>query len=149
MTLPANAAGHVDGQALACVLVDHGQAFQLLAISTCVIDEIVGPDLIDSARPQRLRVARRDALAQALLWHLQPVLVPDPMRAIGTRRVATPTEKDLHAAVAVARILSSDLAHRCDHRRIPCSQPGLVPQRRSGDWHQRARAYHFLPRLPS
>src|SRR5690606_28293888 len=48
----ADAAGHVDGQALPGELVDHGQALDLLAIGAGVEDEVVGPDAVRTARRQ-------------------------------------------------------------------------------------------------
>src|SRR5690606_2855130 len=48
----ADAAGHVDGQALPGELVDHGQALHLLAVGAGVEDEVVGPDAVRTARRQ-------------------------------------------------------------------------------------------------
>ncbi len=44
------AASDIDGQALPGVLVDHGQAFDLLPVGASVEDEVVGPDAVRDPR---------------------------------------------------------------------------------------------------
>jgi len=41
----ADAAGDIDGERLARELVDHGQALELAAVGTGVVNEVVGPDV--------------------------------------------------------------------------------------------------------
>jgi hypothetical protein len=65
-----DAAGDIDSQAFARKLVDHRQAFELLAIGAGVEDEIVCPDLICRQRRQRLRAVAGHALAWPLSGHL-------------------------------------------------------------------------------
>ena len=51
----ADAAGDVDGEALARPLVDDGEALELLAIGAGVEDEVVRPDVIPAGRRRRAR----------------------------------------------------------------------------------------------
>src|SRR6266498_1094899 len=51
----ADTARHVDRKALTRELVDDGEAFELLPIGAGVVDKIVGPYLIGTARRQRTR----------------------------------------------------------------------------------------------
>lgn len=51
----ADAAGNIDGQALAGVLIDPREALQLLAVGTGVEDKVIGPDLVRAAGSQRPR----------------------------------------------------------------------------------------------
>lgn len=53
--LGADASRHVDRQALAGELVDHGQAFQRLSLGAGVVDEVVCPDAIRACRRQGSR----------------------------------------------------------------------------------------------
>lgn len=50
---PADRPGHINGQAFPSVLTDQRQAFDFLADSACVNDEIIGPYLVDSCCRQR------------------------------------------------------------------------------------------------
>src|SRR5690606_18609339 len=84
----ANAAGHVDRQTFACVLIDHGQALQLLPIGAGVEHEIVGPHLIGAERRDGPRPARRNTSPWPFFRYLKAVLPPNPMGSIRTHRVA-------------------------------------------------------------
>ena len=53
--LGADRAGNIDGEAFAGELIDHGEAFNLLAIGAGVEHEIVGPDVIRGGCGQRAR----------------------------------------------------------------------------------------------
>ena len=79
----SNAAGDVDRQAFPRELVDDRQALQRAAIGARVEDEVVRPDVIDRRRRQRPRATGRHAAARPLLRHLQRLLPPQAIHAIG------------------------------------------------------------------
>ena len=60
----ADAAGHVDRQALVGEFVDHRQTLELLAVGAGIEHEVVGPDVIGGPRRQRARPTGGNAPAR-------------------------------------------------------------------------------------
>jgi len=135
----SNAAGDVDRQRFARVFVDHCQTFQLLPVGAGVEDEVVGPDPVGARRRRRKR-SRRRAAARPLARHLQLGAAPQAMGALDPHRVSIAAEEDPDAAVAVARILPSQLAHLLHGCRILPGLARLVAHSRAGGPKQRARS---------
>jgi hypothetical protein len=125
-----NPSRHVDREAFARELVDHGQALQRPAIGARVEHEIVRPDVIDRRRGERSRSTVRHAPARSFLGHLEALLAPQAIHPIGPEHVACALEKDPNRAIAVARILSGQRAEGGQHGRIACDQPRHIPVRR-------------------
>jgi hypothetical protein len=70
--------------------------------------QLVGPDMPRILRPQpdaRAIVQPEPAAFRLLLWHLQPLLAPDPLDTLAVHRPAGITQQGGHPAIAVATIL--------------------------------------------
>ena len=105
-------AGDVDRQALPRELVDDRQALQRAPVRAGIEHEVVRPDVIDRRRRQRPRATGGHASARPLLRHLQALLPPQPIHAVGAQRVALALEEDPDRAIAVPRILRGQRPHR-------------------------------------
>jgi hypothetical protein len=134
----ANAAVDIDGQSLPGELVRDGQALELLAVGAMIEHEVVGPDLVRTARRLRSRPSRGNPLLRPLARHLQPCRPPQSMRPARAHAIAVAPKKDADAAIAVARILRRQLLHPLDHGRVLRRLATLVAQRRSRYREQRA-----------
>ena len=100
----ANAAGDIDRQAFMGEFIDHGQAFQLLAVGAGIEDEVVGPDVVGCHGWQGTG-ARRGSAPWPLARQLQLGLAPQAFGPTRTHRQAFPVQEDPDAAIAVAGIL--------------------------------------------
>src|SRR5262249_53535411 len=107
------------------------QALQRLSIRARVEHEVVGPDLVGSTRRERPRPSRGDASPRPAPRHLEPGSTPDPMRSIRAHAHSTPLEEHSDPAIPEARVLSTELAHRFDHRLIALGQDRFVTERRT------------------
>ncbi len=72
----ANRSSYIDRQAFTRVLVDHRQTLQLLAVGTCIEDEVVRPDVPCRRRRLRPGAAHRHTPAWSLARHLQAGKTP-------------------------------------------------------------------------
>src|ERR1039457_781232 len=142
-----DASGYVDGEALAGELVDHGEAFELLSVGTGVVDEIVGPHLIRPRRGQWPRSRSGYPSPRSAPWQLQPGDAPQPIRALRSHRMTLPAQKDVHAAITVARIRGRDPSHRIERRRIALGTHRTVFQYRTGQFDQLAGLALGMPTL--
>src|ERR1700692_3908894 len=97
----ADAAGYVDRQTLASELIDHGEALELLPISTGIKYKVIRPYLAHGHRCQRPRPRGRYTPARPLFRHLQLVQPPETVSAIGTHRVTAARQEDLDAPIAI------------------------------------------------
>src|SRR5437016_5405673 len=103
----ADATRHIDGEALARELVDHGEALEFLAAGAGIVDEIVGPHLIRSRGWQRTRACSSDASRWSPPRQLQACATPESIRSMRSHRMALPAQEDAHAPVTMARITSA------------------------------------------
>src|SRR6516162_8916833 len=110
----ANAAADIDGQSFLGELVRDGEALELLAVGAMIGHEVVGPDLVRTARRSRSRPRRGNPLLWPLAWHLQSCRPPQSMRGPGLMQLDLAPEKDADAAIAIARILRRQLLHSLD-----------------------------------
>src|SRR3954468_18724660 len=101
----ADAARHVDGQALARELVDDRQTLQRPPIGARVEYEIVRPHVIEPGQRERPRTTRGGPPPWPLLRDLQSLLAPQAIRAVGAHPVALALEEDPNHPIAVAGIL--------------------------------------------
>ncbi len=96
-------------------LVDDVQHPVLPSFMGAVLDEVVGPDVIATLRPQRCRShhSATDAHAWLLLWNLQPLAPPDALHPLVIDDPAGGRPQKLcDFAVAVATI-TDEPARRC------------------------------------
>jgi len=124
----ANAACHVDGQALPGELVDYGQTLQLLSVRVSIKHEIVSPQISRARCRQRARTAARDPPSRPFSRYLQLTLPPQAMSSVGAHAVSLALQEDLDAAIAVPGILSRQLSHDDYSRRVTLDQTRLVAQ---------------------
>src|SRR6185437_5377797 len=75
-TSRTNAAGYIDGQALARILVDDRQTLQLLAIPAGIEHKVVGPQVSCTSCLQWPRPTSSDPPPRAFSRHLQATLAP-------------------------------------------------------------------------
>ena len=102
----SKASGHVDGQGFACVFIDDRQTFELLPVGTGVEHEIVGPYLVGLRGRKRSRAGARYAPPRPLSRHLEPLLRPQPVRAVVAHHQAVAMQKHMHPTVSVPRVLA-------------------------------------------
>src|SRR3954447_9660303 len=114
--------GHVDGETLAGVLIHDRQALQLLAVRTGIEHEVVGPNVPYPGGRQRARPSAGYTPAGPFTRHLKAGLPPDPMGSIGAHELPATLEEHLYASIPVAWILSRQLAHCGQHRRVTLDQ---------------------------
>src|SRR5216684_8992134 len=124
-TTGPDATGHIDRQALSRPFVDDRETLQLLRIRTRIEHEVVRPHVIRPGGRHRSGPPGRDSAPRATSRYLQRRLTPEPMRAIRTHHMARAREEDPNPPIAVARVLTRQLAHRRDRGRIPGRQPRL------------------------
>src|SRR5258706_1234298 len=78
----ADAARHIDRQALVCELIDYRQSLQLLAIGTGIEHEVIGPHLAHGRCGQRPWAASRYASPWPFSRHLQPMQTPEAVGSV-------------------------------------------------------------------
>src|SRR3954452_13254412 len=101
----ADAAVHLDRQALLGELLGHRQALELLAVGAAVEHEVVGPHLVRSPRCLRARAGRSHALSRPLARHLQSPRLPQPAGPADAHPMPVTAKEDANAPIAVTRIL--------------------------------------------
>ncbi len=136
----ADAAGHVDRQAFARELIDDGQTLQDPPIGAGVEHKIVRPDLIRPRGRERPGPAGGHPTTRPALRHLETGQAPEAIRPFRAHRVTGPAQEDPNLPVAIAGILSGEVAHRDHDGRIPSGELGDVRHGRAGDREQGARA---------
>src|SRR5450755_3317389 len=107
----ADAAGHVDRQALMRKLINDRQTLQLLPVGAGIEDEIVRPYLAHGGWRQWPRTRTSYTPPCPLFRHLQLVQPPEPMGPIGAHPMSASLHKDLDAPISVPRVLSRELVH--------------------------------------
>jgi hypothetical protein len=135
-----NAASHVNRQALARPFIHDGQALQRLVVRAPIEDEVIGPDVIGRGGRQRPWSTHRGTAARATAGHLESRLAPEPVRAIGAHHVALAFQEDSNPAIPISRVLRRESMHRDQRRGIPDGQARLIPEGRTRDRQQGARA---------
>src|SRR6476620_9829843 len=103
--LRTDAAGDVDGQALARELVDDCQTFQALPVGTGIEYEVIGPQEIGSGGRNGPRSGGCYTPSATASRQLQLRYAPQPMRTMPAHVKALPAQEDADAPIAIARIL--------------------------------------------
>ena len=137
-TAGTDAAGDIDGQALAGELVDHGEALQALAVGAVVEQEVVSPDVVRPRGRQRTGTGARRAATWPPSRQLQACKTPEAMRTMSTHVMPLTAQEDPNPPIAVARVLCGQPSHRLQRRRVAFGSHGAVAQRRSGNLEQLA-----------
>ena len=109
------AAGNLDGQALAGVLVDHRQHPDRAAIMRAILHEVVGPDMVRPARPDpdtRSVVELQPPAFGLFRWHFQPLTPPDPPHPFHVHVPSLGTQQRGDPAIAVTAIFGSQVDNR-------------------------------------
>src|SRR5260221_2977827 len=78
----ADAARHIDRQALVCELIDHRRTLQLLPVGAGIEHEVIRPHLAHGRCGQRPWAASRYAPPRPLSGYLQPMQTPDAVGAL-------------------------------------------------------------------
>ena len=99
-------------------LVDHRQALDLLAFGGGVEHEVVSPHEVGVDRWKRSGPAAGDATLRTPAWQLEPLLAPQPVRAMHAQSVALAAQEDPDAPVAVPWVLGRERPHGLEHRTV-------------------------------
>src|SRR5580698_7598303 len=114
----ADTASDIDRQALACMLVDHREALQLLTIGAGVKHKVVSPHLVRRERWKWSRPGARHTSPRPFSRHLQPGEAPQSVRSIRTHLLTPSGEKYVDASIPVPGILARELPHHRHYRAV-------------------------------
>lgn len=123
----AQSTRHVDAQALAGELIDHGEELQGSPVVGPVVDKVVAPDVVPPLGPEAHAgaVVQPQAAALGLFARdAQPFAAPDPLDALVVHGPPFSLQKRRNAPVAVA----PELARQFDDSRLEPSRPFRGPQ---------------------
>jgi len=101
-----------DGQTLARELVDDAQDPERFAVVRAVSDEVVGPDMVGSLRPQtdaRAIIEPQTPAFRLFGRNLQPLTPPYPLDTLLVHRPASSAKQRRNPAISVAAILAGKL----------------------------------------
>ena len=117
-----------DGQALAAELIDDAQHPECPAVVSAVRNEVIGPDMVRSLRPQTdaRSVIKPESSAFRLFGRdFKPLTSPDPFNTLLVHRPPGAAQQRRNPAIPVAAVLAGkfdDVGRQC----------GLVIGRRRG-----------------
>ena len=133
----------LDPQALAGVVILHGEQAQRTTADHAVMHEVEAPSLVGALRRGRRRTAAHDALlAPPTLTHLQALLAIQPVNPLVVVRDAVAAQEHKQTPIAPASPHLGMSPQRGAHWRLIASAVGLVVVAAHGQVQQPAHSRH-------
>lgn len=100
------------------MLIDDGEALQLLTIGAGVKHKVVRLHVVRLKRRNRSRPGARNTPPRPLSRHLQPGKLPQAIRPIWAHLVPAASQEDVDAPVPIPGVLAGEIPHHRHHRAI-------------------------------